>query len=63
MRDDISLNLDHASAEDLYEVLWLVGEHHAAGAPIPHFPVEVNERLGRVIKSLGDSLGKGYPSR
>ncbi|MFF4835668.1 hypothetical protein [Streptomyces sp. NPDC001315] len=57
MADDVVLRLDRASAEDLYEVLWLVGEHHAAGAPIPPMPWEANERLGRVISTLGDFLG------
>ncbi|MFE7893859.1 hypothetical protein [Streptomyces sp. NPDC057412] len=58
MTDDVVLRLDCASAEDLYEVLWLLGEHIAAGAPIPEPPAEADERLGRVFRSLGDSLGK-----
>ncbi|MFF3329471.1 hypothetical protein ACFYWX_07885 [Streptomyces sp. NPDC002888] len=35
MTDDIVLRVDRASAEDLYEVLWLLGEHIAAGGPHP----------------------------
>ncbi|QCB26986.1 hypothetical protein E5N77_15585 [Streptomyces sp. SS52] len=58
MTDDVVPRLDRASAEDLYEVLWLFGEHIAAGAPIPKPPAEANERLGRVFRFLGDSLGK-----
>ncbi|MFJ3247894.1 hypothetical protein [Streptomyces sp. NPDC086782] len=58
MTDDIVLRLDRASAEDLYEVLWLFGEHIAAGAPIPEPPTEANERLSRVFRFLGDSLGR-----
>ncbi|MER6060627.1 hypothetical protein ABT167_05345 [Streptomyces sp. NPDC001792] len=58
MTDDIVLRLDRASAEDLYEVLWLFGEHIAAGAPIPEPPAVVNERLGRVFRFLSDSLGR-----
>ncbi|WP_225828237.1 hypothetical protein [Streptomyces naphthomycinicus] len=46
MTEDIVLRLDRASAEDLYEVLWLFGEHIAAGPPIPEPPTEANERLG-----------------
>ncbi|MDG4859054.1 hypothetical protein P8605_12965 [Streptomyces sp. T-3] len=61
MTDDIVLRLDRASAEDLHEVLWLVGEHQAAGAPIPELPHEADERLSRVIRSLADALGKGHP--
>lgn len=57
MPDDIVLRLDRASAEDLHEVLWLVGEHIAAGAPLPVLSTETNERLARVISSLRDSLG------
>ncbi|MGW5466008.1 hypothetical protein [Streptomyces sp. NPDC003996] len=45
MTDDIVLRLNRASAEDLYEVLWLFGEHIAAGASIPEPPAEANERL------------------
>lgn len=55
------LRLDRASAEDLHEVLWLVGEHLAAGGTIPPLPHETNERLGRVISALGRSLGKAVP--
>ncbi|MEU5666689.1 hypothetical protein [Streptomyces longwoodensis] len=58
MTDDVVLRLDHDSAEDLYEVLWLFGEHIAAGAPITEPPAEANERLNRVFKVLGDALGK-----
>ncbi|MFF4959374.1 hypothetical protein [Streptomyces sp. NPDC001222] len=58
MTDDIVLRLDRDSAEDLYEVLRLLGEHIAAGAPIPEPPADANERLGRVFRSLGDSLGR-----
>ncbi|MFD5582767.1 hypothetical protein ACFWII_03030 [Streptomyces sp. NPDC127063] len=61
MTDDVVLRLDRASAEELYEVLWLVAEHLAAGAPIPALPDEANERLGRVIRTLGRSLGEGSP--
>ncbi|WP_187413205.1 hypothetical protein [Streptomyces sp. WAC01526] len=58
MPDGIVLRLDRASADDLHDVLWLVGEHIAAGVPIPELPSEANERLGRVISSLRDSLDK-----
>ncbi|MCZ4118983.1 hypothetical protein [Streptomyces sp. H39-S7] len=61
MTNDIVLHLDHASAEDLHEVLWLVGEHIAAGAPIPAMPNQTSDRLAQIIRSLADALGKGHP--
>ncbi|MGW9493897.1 hypothetical protein ACWG5P_05780 [Streptomyces prasinus] len=61
MTDDVVLQLDRASAEDLHEVLWLVGEHLAVDATIPPLPHETNERLGRVISTLGRSLGEAAP--
>lgn len=39
-------------------MLWLFGEHIAAGAPITEPPAEANERLSRVFKVLGLALGK-----
>ncbi|MFB7329748.1 hypothetical protein [Streptomyces sp. NPDC056190] len=53
MTDDIVLRLDRASAEDLYEVLWPLGEHIAAGAPIPEPPAEAEERAGPGIQVPG----------
>ncbi|NEA76194.1 hypothetical protein [Streptomyces sp. SID13588] len=61
MTTDVVLHLDRASAEDLHEVPWLVGEHHAAGAHIPALPHETNERLAaQIIQSLADALGKKH---
>ncbi|MFD9510248.1 hypothetical protein [Streptomyces mirabilis] len=61
MADDVVVLLDHASVEDLHDVLWLVGERPAANASIPPLPHETNERLGQVIRSLADALGKSQP--
>jgi hypothetical protein len=51
MTDDIVFRLDRASAEDLYQVLRLLDERIAAGAPIPEPPAEAEERLSRVSGS------------
>lgn len=51
MTDDIVFRLDRASAKDLYQVLRLLGEHIAAGAPVPVPPAEAEERLSRVSGS------------
>ena len=42
-------------------MLWVVGERHAAGAPISEPSVEADEWLGRVMESLRVSLGKRHP--
>jgi hypothetical protein len=51
MTDDVVCRLDRASAEDLYEVLRLLGEHIAAGAPLPEPPANAEEWLSRVSGS------------
>ncbi|MBY8879596.1 hypothetical protein [Actinacidiphila acidipaludis] len=51
MTDDVVCRLDRASAEDVYEVLRLLSEHNAAGAPIPESPADAEEWLSRVSGS------------
>ncbi|MFF5081702.1 hypothetical protein ACFY36_32025 [Actinoplanes sp. NPDC000266] len=59
MTDDITLCLDRATAEDLYAMLYEVGEHIAAGAPItPPADAEEAERLERLLRNLGHRLGR-----
>ena len=58
---DIILKLDKQTAIDLYDCLFGLGEHYAAGAPVPTFDGGSSERLGRVLKDL--SLALGGPER
>lgn len=58
MTDDFALQLDRATAEDLYATLYEVGEHIAAGAPITPPTAEESERLGRLLRDLGHRLGR-----
>ncbi|MBB4752235.1 hypothetical protein [Actinoplanes lobatus] len=58
MPDDITLQLDRATAEDLYATLYEVGEHIAAGATISPPRVEEAERLGNLLRDLGHGLGR-----
>ena len=47
---DIILKLDKQTAIDLCDCLFGLGEHHAAGAPVPTFEGGSSERLGRVLR-------------
>ncbi|MCW3839761.1 hypothetical protein ONA70_06585 [Micromonospora yasonensis] len=58
MRDDIILQLDRATAEDLYVALHEAGEHIAAGAAITPPTAEESERLGTLLRDLGHALGR-----
>ena len=58
MTDEFALQLDRATAEDLYVTLYGVGEHIAAGAPITELTTEQSERLGRFLRDLGHRLGR-----
>jgi len=53
----IELRLDPATAEDLRNVLYDLGEHQAAGRPIPHMDGETSERLGALLRELDIRLG------
>jgi len=58
MGDEIVLRLDRATAEDLYVVLYEVGEHIAAGAPITPPTAEEVDRLGGVLRELAHAVGR-----
>ena len=58
MTDDITLQLDRATAEGLYATLYEVGEHTAAGTPITPPTAEEVERLGILLPDLGHRLGR-----
>jgi hypothetical protein len=55
---EITLQLDRATAEDLYVTLYEVGEHIAAGAPITPPTAEEIERLGSLLRELAHSIGR-----
>ncbi|MFG1884482.1 hypothetical protein [Micromonospora sp. NPDC049102] len=52
MDDPIVLRLDLATAEDLRIALYDLGEHQAAGRPIPYMDAETSRRLGAVLREL-----------
>jgi hypothetical protein len=55
--EQIVLSMDRATARDLYDELYAVGEHWAAGAEIPYPPSDVMNRLIAVFNDLGHELG------
>lgn len=57
MNDEIVLHLDKATARDLRSVLYMYGEHYAAGAPVERLPPEAERRLGKFLKDLDVALG------
>ncbi|MGC4864106.1 hypothetical protein ACLQ3B_01565 [Micromonospora sp. DT53] len=57
MSDPIELLLDPATAEDLRDALYNLGEHQAAGRPIPYMGTETSERLGALLRDLDIRLG------
>jgi hypothetical protein len=57
MDDPIELRLDPATAKDLRTALYDLGEHQAAGRPIPHMDTETSERLGAFLRDLDIRVG------
>ncbi|WP_343445780.1 hypothetical protein [Micromonospora schwarzwaldensis] len=57
MDDPIELRLDLATAEYLRIALYDLGEHQAAGRPIPHMDAEASRRLGALLRNLDIRLG------
>jgi hypothetical protein len=55
--NEINLHLDRPAARDLYDALQMLGEHLAAGAPIPYPPQPVSDHLRSVMKQLEEQLG------
>lgn len=58
MAEEITLRMDRASAQDLVGVLYELGEHIAAGAPIAPLSTKENERLAAVMRDLNHALGR-----
>ncbi|MFY1687054.1 hypothetical protein [Plantactinospora sp. WMMB782] len=57
MADLIELNLDRPTAEDLRNALYDLGEHLAAGRPIPEMDAATSRRLGALLRDLDIRLG------
>lgn len=55
--DCLVVRMDITTARDLWEALYVLGEHEAAGAPIPKASREAEERLGEVLRDLDIALG------
>jgi hypothetical protein len=51
--ETIVLSLDRETAIDLRDLIYGVGEHLAAGAPLPEFDGAASERLRVVLDELG----------
>jgi hypothetical protein len=56
-RNEVIMRMDEGTARLLYDVITLVGEHHAAGAPIPRLPRDDDHRLTALYDELGGQLG------
>src|SRR5258706_3520885 len=56
--EEIVLRMDRASAEDLAAVLYDLGEHIAAGAPITPLTTDEDQRLSVVMRDLDHALGR-----
>ncbi len=59
MADDVMLQLDRVSAEYLAAMIYNVGEHIAAGAPIPQMSDDECTKLAGVLDQLHRLLGWG----
>ena len=55
--DEITFTIDRRTAELLRGVLYDVGEHQAAGAPIPPPSPEEVEKVGAFLRDLDIALG------
>lgn len=55
---DHALRLDEETARLLFDALYALSEHEAAGAPIPKIDRRGSEVLGRLLSDLGRHLGR-----
>ena len=58
---EVQLHLSRQTAQDLYDALYMLGEHIAAGAPIVSMGTAADERLARVMRSITAQLGHSTP--
>jgi hypothetical protein len=57
MGEKITLSVDAETAGALRAVLYMYGEHLAAGAPIEQLPREEDLKLGVFLRDLDTALG------
>lgn len=57
MDEKITLTVDPETARALRDVLYMYGEHYAAGAPIERLPQGAETRLGTFLRDLDIALG------
>lgn len=57
MNNSMDLRLDLATAQDLRNALYDLGEHQAAGRAIPHMDTDMSSRLGALLRELDIRLG------
>ncbi|MDP8923140.1 MAG: hypothetical protein M3O34_09735 [Chloroflexota bacterium] len=55
---EVILRLSKETAQELRDLIYMHGEHIAAGAPINDMGWESNERLARVLRSIEAQLGR-----
>lgn len=55
--ESIIIRTDVATARLSWDALYALGEHQAAGAPIPFFAHNASELLGKFLKALDVQLG------
>jgi hypothetical protein len=53
----IDIRTDTATARVLRDVLYALGEHQAAGAPMPTLDADESTRLGALLRDLDVQLG------
>jgi hypothetical protein len=58
----ILLELDEATAKDLYAALFQLGEHIAAGAPLPAPSTAASRHLESILERIAAELGWKTPS-
>jgi hypothetical protein len=62
MDRELTIRLDLATAADLRDLIHGLGEHIAAGAPLPTFDSASNRRLGKMLDVLEEMLRDGRPA-
>jgi len=55
--ESIEIRTDAVTARVLRDVLYALGEHQAAGAPMPTLDAEESTRLGEFLRDLDRQLG------